>query len=303
METILISGGTGLIGKHLSKKLKEKGFNVAVLSRKSNTDSDIPAYTWDPENHYIDQKAVSEADYIIHLAGAGIGDKRWSEKRKQILFDSRIKTAELLKDAVKCSGTKPRAFISASAIGFYGAITSDKIFSESDKPADDLQGRLCREWEEAADRFEEAGIRSVKIRTGVVLTPSGGALASMVTPVKLWIGSKLGSGGQYLPWIHIDDLCNIYLKAVTDSSMRGAYNAVAPDHKTNKEFIVTLAEVLKKPFIFPGVPAILMKILFGKMSEILLKGSRVSSEKIVKAGYTFHFPDLESALKDLLHCH
>jgi uncharacterized protein (TIGR01777 family) len=247
----------------------------------------------------IDPEAISTADYIIHLAGAGIGDKRWTKKRKELISDSRIKTCELLFNKVQESGTKLKAFISASGIGYYGAVTSDKIFSEMDNPSGDFIGEICRQWEHSADRFEESGIRTVKIRTGIVLTEKGGAMGRMTTTVKMGIGSALGNGRQHLPWIHVEDLCNIYIKAVEDISLKGAYNAVAPEHVTNREFMRTLTKVLGKPFFFPAVPSFAMKILFGKMSGILLNGSRVSAGKIISAGYNFEFPDLENALKNL----
>jgi uncharacterized protein (TIGR01777 family) len=300
METVIITGGTGLIGKHLSRKLKEAGYDVALLSRKSSHDNDFAVYSWDPEKNEIDKKAVLSADYIIHLAGAGIGDKRWTKKRRQLISDSRIKTCELIFNSVKETGTKIKAFISASGIGYYGAITSDKIFTETDQPSKDFIGEICRQWEHTADRFEKSGIRTVKIRTGIVLTKKGGALARMITTVRMGIGSALGNGRQYLPWIHIEDLCNIYIKAIEDISLKGAYNAVAPEHISNKDFMRTLAKVLNKPFFFPDVPAFIMKLLFGKMSGILLNGSRVSSDKIRASRYSFQFPDLESAMKDLL---
>jgi len=299
METVIVTGGTGLIGRYLCEKLKEKGYNVALLSRNSNPDSDIPVYSWDPDKKMIDPEAISTADYIIHLAGAGIGDKRWTKKRKELISDSRIKTCELLFNKVEESGTKLKAFISASGIGYYGAVTSDKIFSETDHSSGDFIGEICRQWENAADRFEESGIRTVKIRTGIVLTEKGGALARMTPTVKMGIGSALGNGRQYLPWIHVEDLCNIYIKAIEDISLKGAYNAVAPEHVTNREFMRTLAKVLEQPFFFPAVPSFALKILFGKMSGILLNGSRVSADKIISAGYNFKFPDLENALKNL----
>ena len=299
METVIVTGGTGLIGRHLCKKLKEEGYKVAHLSRKSNTDGDIPVYSWDPDKNLIDPEAILTADYIIHLAGAGIADKKWTRKRRELISDSRIKTCELLFNKVQESGTKLKAFISASGIGYYGAVTSEKIFSETDLPSGDFIGEICRQWERSADRFEESGIRTVKIRTGIVLTGKGGALARMTPTVKMGIGSALGNGLQYIPWIHIEDLCNIYLKAIVDSSMTGAYNAVAPEYKTNMEFMQTLARVFEKPFFFPAVPSFLMKILFGKMSVILLNGSRISASKIISAGYRFEFPDLENALKNL----
>lgn len=300
MATILITGGTGLVGRHLCRKLKEKGYSIALLSRTRQHHSDIPTYAWNLDNNEIEKEAIKTADYVIHLAGANIGDKRWTNKRRQLIIDSRVKTGELIFDKTKESNIKLKAFISASAIGYYGAITSDKIFCETDPPSNGFLGETCLQWEQSADRFRELGIRTVKIRTGVVLTKQGGALAKMITPVIMGIGSAIGNGKQYLPWIHIDDLCGIYIKAIEDTQMNGVYNAVAPDHKTNRDFIRILASVLKKPFWFPDVPAIAMKIMFGKMSGILLKGSRVSSDKINAAGYNFLFPDLENALTDIV---
>jgi uncharacterized protein (TIGR01777 family) len=301
METVLITGGTGLIGNHLCKKLEEKSYKIALLSRHSSPDNNIPVYIWNPDKNEIDKEAISTADYIIHLAGAGIGDKRWTEKRKQLIADSRIKTGELIFRKVQETGTNLKAFISASAIGYYGSVTSEKIFLETDPPGRDYIGQLCRQWELMADRFEESGTRTVKIRTGIVLSKQGGALARMASPAKMGLGSALGNGLQYLPWIHIEDLCAIYIKTIEDSRLTGAINAVAPEHVTNKEFLRILAGILKKPLFLPDIPAVVMKILFGKMSEILLYGSRVSSEKIITAGYSFKFPYLENALKDLLH--
>ena len=167
-------------------------------------------------------------------------------------------------EKLKENTNQVKAFISASAIGYYGTISTDKIFSETDAPANDFLGETCQQWEQSADRFEELGIRVVKIRTGVVLAKHGGALAKMITPINLGIGSAIGNGRQYLPWIHIEDLCDIYIKAIEDTQMKGAYNAVAPDHKTNRDFTETLAHVLRKPFWFPNIPTIIMKIIFGK---------------------------------------
>jgi len=300
MKTILISGGSGLVGRHLSKKLKEKGYNVCILSRASGRVTNMSTYSWDVDKKIIEKKAIETADFIIHLAGANIGDKRWTAKRRQLIIESRVKSGQLIFEKLKENKNKLKAFISASAIGYYGTITTDKIFFETDPSSKDFLGDTCLQWEQSADSFEKLGIRTVKIRTGVVLTKQGGALAKMTSPIKIGIGSALGNGRQFIPWIHIDDLCGIYIKAVEDTEMTGAYNAVAPDYKTNRDFTKTLARVLKKPFWFPDIPALLLKLIFGKMSEILLNGSRVSSEKIIKAGYSFKFINLESALLDLL---
>ena len=300
METVLITGGSGLVAKHLSNKLQEKGYSVLFLSRTAHKTSSIKTFVWNYQEQTIDDGAFNNVDYIIHLAGANIGEKRWTNRRKQLIIDSRVKTGQLIYNKIDEQKKSLKAFITASAIGYYGAITTDKIFKETDLPAKDFLGNVCNQWEKIADKFAEKGIRTVKIRTGVVLTEKDGALSKMITPVKLGIGSAIGSGKQYLPWIHIDDLCEIYIKAIEDKAMSGAYNAVAPDYVTNKDFTKILASVLDKPFCFPHVPAFLMKAMFGEMSDLLLKGSRVSSDKILKTGYKFHFPDLKSALINLL---
>ncbi len=300
MATVLITGGTGLIGEHLCKRLLERGYKVAILSRTSRNREQIATYIWDINKLEIDEEAIADADYIIHLSGINIGAKRWTTKRKQQIIDTRVNSGQLVFDEVRKQNKNLKAFISSSATGYYGAITSDKIFSEVDPPADDFLGQTCRAWEDVADKFMGIGIRTVKIRTGVVLTKKGGALSKMIIPVKTGLGSALGNGKQYLPWIHIEDLCGIYIKAIEDTQMIGAYNAVAPEHLTNKEFTQKLAYTLKKAFWFPNIPAFAMKLIFGKMSEILLQGSRVSAQKIQDRGYKFLFPGLESALKQLM---
>lgn len=300
MSTVLITGGTGLIGRYLCKRLHEEGYDVAILSRTRVQEPGLQSYTWDLDKNEIQKEAIDTADFIVHLAGANIGEKRWTSKRKQLIIDSRVKTGQLIFQKIKEQKKSLKAFISASAIGYYGTSTSEKTFTETDPPANDFLGATCAQWEQTANKFEEIGIRTVKVRTGVVLTGQGGALSKMITPVKMGIGSAIGSGKQSLPWIHIDDLCGIYIKAIEDTQMDGAFNAVAPDHKSNKEFTRTLAHVLKKPFWFPNIPTITMKLLFGKMSTMLIKGSRISAEKIKATGYNFLFPDLETALTDLL---
>jgi uncharacterized protein (TIGR01777 family) len=297
---ILISGGSGLIGSYLSAKLKEKGFEVSILSSSKHQASGDTVYYWNIEQKEIDRQAVEEADYIIHLAGANIGDKRWTKKRKQLIRDSRIKSAQLLFEKVKNKQKPLKAFISASAVGYYGAITSETIYKESDPAAEDFLGETCRLWEQSADQFHELGVRVVKIRTGLVLSKQGGALSKMEIPIKMRIGSALGNGKQYMPWIHLEDLCNIYLKAIEDHDMQGAYNAVTPDNITNKEFIHALARHLKKPLWLPDIPGFILKFLLGEMSDLVLKGSRVSAEKITNKNFTFKFPGLESALNDLI---
>lgn len=301
MTKIVISGGTGLIGRRLCESLGNRGYQLALLSRKSNRHADIPAYYWNPEMHEIERGALDNADFIIHLAGANIGEKRWTKKRKQAILTSRVNSGKLLFDHVSQDNIRIKAFITASAIGYYGTITSNRIFHETDPPAMDFLGQVCRQWEETADQFAARGIRTVKIRTALVLDSNGGTLTRMTAPVRMGLGAALGKGTQYLPWIHVEDLCGIYFKALEDNKMSGAYNAVAPQDITNKDFMRTLASVMKKPILIPKIPAYALKMFFGEMSAILLEGSRVSSEKIIEAGYHFRYSHIGHALQNLLH--
>jgi uncharacterized protein (TIGR01777 family) len=300
MKKVLITGGSGLIGTHLARMLKAKGYVVSLLSRRPKTDSNTPVFFWDPEKGEIDPKALDQVDYIIHLAGINIGERRWTPGRKKQIVDSRVKSGDLVLHTLKAQGLKPKAFISASGIGYYGAVTTTTLFEENAPAALDFLGFTCKEWEAVADRFEENGIRSVKIRTGVVLAKKGGALSKLSLPVRLGVGAPLGSGKQYMPWIHMKDLCEIFIYAMEHNELNGAYNAAAPQHRTNREFTREIAKVLKRPLWLPRVPAVFLRLIFGEMSKILLEGSRVSSEKIRQAGYAFQFPELEPALKDLL---
>jgi uncharacterized protein (TIGR01777 family) len=299
MAKVLITGGTGLVGTHLSRKLQGMGYEVAILSRTKRNENKLHTYIWDYNKNEIDKDAINTSDYIIHLAGINLGERRWTSKRKQLIFDSRIKSAELIYNNIDKENNKLSAFITASAIGYYGAITSDKVLSETEPPADDFLAQTCKKWEQVADRFTDIGIRAVKIRTGVVLAKQGGALSKIVIPIKLGIGSAIGDGNQYFPWIHIDDLCSIYLKAIEDTKMIGAFNAVAPEYITNRQFMETIARNLDKPFWFPKIPAIAIKVILGKMSEMILTGSRISSDKIRNSGFVFKYPKLESALDQL----
>ncbi|OIP02812.1 MAG: TIGR01777 family protein [Bacteroidetes bacterium CG2_30_33_31] len=300
MSKILICGGSGLVGKNLCGSLQDRGYEVAIMSRTKNLYPSIPTYLWDLNKNEIDTKALNEAEIIINLAGVNIGEKKWSHKRKNEIVDSRVKSGELIFNSISKTNNKLKVFITASAIGYYGSTTSKIIFEEESKAADDFLGKTCKKWEQVNDKFINIGIRTVAIRTAVVLTKEGGALSKIIMPIKIGIGSAIGNGKQYFPWIHIIDLCGIYIKAIEDQKMTGAYNAVAPEHITNQEFTKKVAQTLKKPFWFPKIPAIFMKLIFGEMAVILLEGSRVSSEKIRASSYKFLHPKVDLALKDLL---
>ncbi|MBO6515301.1 MAG: TIGR01777 family oxidoreductase [Bacteroidia bacterium] len=297
---VLITGGSGLIGRSIGQLLVNRGYSVSILSRTKREHGKFRFYQWNLGDAFIEPEAIQNANYIVHLAGENIGEKRWTHERKKQIIESRTESARLLHRYVAQYNPNLKAFITSSAIGYYGAITTDTIFKETDKAGTDFLGEICSKWEAAADAFQTDGIRTVKIRTGVVLTPQGGPLAKMVLPAKLGFGSGLGSGKQYLPWIHIHDLCQIFLKAIEDDQLKGIYNGVAPEHVTNNEFNRVLAKALKKPFWAPNVPTFVLKLIFGEMATIFLNGSRISSDKIRETGVEFQYPELSEALQNLL---
>ncbi|MEL1241639.1 TIGR01777 family oxidoreductase [Flavobacterium flavipallidum] len=300
-KNVLISGGTGFVGKHLTSLLVSHGFSVSVLSRRKqvNTD-DVFYYTWNLEAQTIEEEAIKKADYIIHLAGEGIADKRWAKKRKAAILSSRIETAQLLYNALEKNNKKVEAIISASAVGIYGAINGRAICTEEMQPANDFLGYTCQKWESSLHDFEKLGIRTVQIRTGLVLGANEGLLKHLSTVFKFKLGSALGSGKQYMPWIHIDDLSAIYLEAINNSAMNGAYNAAITDDTTNQSFSETLAKFYGYNIWLPNVPSFLLKIFLGEMSKIVLTGRRISNIKIKNTGFKFQFENLEVALRDCL---
>lgn len=297
METILITGGTGLIGRHLSNLLRSKGYKIAILSRSNSEDPNF--YYWDIEKNFIEPNAIKNADYIIHLTGAGIVDKRWTKKRKKLLVNSRVNSTKLLYKNVAKFNPDLKGFIAASGIGYYGAISSKKILSEEDAVGTDFISIICKLWEKESLKFNNINIRTVILRTGIVISKTDGALEKISKPIKLGVGAALGKGNQFMPWIHMDDLCNIYIKAIEDKELQGIYNAVAPEHITNLELTNEIAKNLNKKIILPNIPAFVFKAIYGKMAAILLEGSRVSSKKIENAGFKFTYPSLKKALKNI----
>jgi uncharacterized protein (TIGR01777 family) len=300
-KNVLISGGSGFIGKHLTQLLIERGYSVSILSRseRQNT-SEISYYKWDVLTQFIDEDAVLNADYVIHLAGENIAEKRWSQKRKEEIINSRQQSTQLIYSVLKKHNKKLDAFISASAIGIYGAVNGEEICTEDSPLANDFLGSTCQKWEEGLDFIEYLNIRTVKIRTGLVLGREDGFLKKLIPIFKWRLGAALGSGKQYMPWIHVDDLCNIYFQAVIDPMMNGPFNAAINDNTNNSIFSKTLAKLFGYKIWLPNVPAFILKTAMGEMSKIVLTGRRVSSDKIEKTGFNFKFKNLEEALKDCL---
>lgn len=297
-EIVLITGAGGMIARKLSKKL-EKEYTVRFLTRKKKHDNN---FEWDIKNATMDESALDNISHIIHLAGANISEKRWTKERKRELISSRVDSAGLLLKTLKKKKIKLKSFISASGINYYGTVTTERIYSENDPPGNDFLSEVVVLWERAADDFKEQNLaeRVVKVRTAVVLSREDGALKKMVPTIQYGIGSALGSGKQYMPWIHIEDICSIYEASLKDTTIDGAYNAVSPQHTTNENLTKKIAEVLHKPLFMPHVPAFVLKLIFGELADALLEGSRASSQKIQETGFQFKFPDLKMALENLL---
>ena len=298
-KKILITGASGLIGSRLTQMLTQKGYQVSHLGRTKKTGS-VESFVWDVEKGELDQQALVGVHAIINLAGAGVADKRWNEKRKKEILESRTKSSALLYQVLKETNHTVKTVVSASAIGYYGFCLDERIFSEESNPGSDYLAQVTKAWETEVDRIASLGIRVAKIRIGIVLSEKGGALAEMAKPVRLGVGAPLGTGKQYLSWIHIDDLCAMFIKAVEDEHMQGAYNAVC-NWITNEAMTKSIAKVLNKPLLLPPVPGFIMKIIVGEMAVIVVNGSKVSSDKIRKTGFTFQYPELNEALSALLN--
>lgn len=286
-EIVLITGASGLIARHLVDRLSTS-YDVRLLTRSPKTNDQ---YHWNVAEKTIDSSALDNIDHIIHLAGANIFEKRWTDARKKEIIDSRVDSAQLLLDKLKRKQQRIKTFISASAIGFYGAVTTEKIYIETDSKGNDFLSDVVDLWEKAADKFaiNRVADRVVKIRTAVVFAAVNSALQKIEKPIKNYIGAVLGSGKQYMPWIHIDDLCSVYEKSLVDSNMRDVYNAVSPQHITNKQLTKLIAEKLHKPLWLPNIPSFVMKLVFGESSCMLLEGSRISCQKLVESGFEFKF--------------
>lgn len=299
MAQVLISGASGLIGKKLTALLLEKGHTVKHLGRKENLNSKTPCYRWDLDKREIDECAFENIDTVVHLAGAGIADEKWTAARKKEIIDSRVISSKLLASEINKRGNQIKTFVGASAVGFYGAITNEKVYTETDAACDDFMGDTCKQWEASYNDINK-NTRLNIIRIGVVLSKDGGALPKISKTIKMGIGSALGSGKQYMPWIHIDDLVNLFYEAITNENMHGIYNGVAPMHINNKELSKAIALTLHKPFFLPSVPKFILKLILGEMAVIVLEGVKVSSENTKGIPFNFKYPELKGALEDLL---
>ncbi len=306
LKIVAINGATGLIGRHLTLKLINKGFRVIVLTR--NTENAKKIFNEYQNINYLSfsgEKLLDElvsginGSYgIINLAGASIGDKRWTESYKKLLYDSRINSTELLVESMSVMKAKPSVFINASASGYYGL----EMNGESDEysaPGNDFLSRLVADWESTALKAEKLNIRTSVIRTGIVLSEKGGALERMLTPFKFFAGGPLGNGRQWMPWIHIDDLTELFSYIIENDKMSGAYNGIAPEPITNKQLAKAIGKILGRPSIFPA-PAFILKLLVGEFAKYLLEGRKIIPKRTLESGFKFKYTDIETALENVL---
>lgn len=299
VQKILITGASGLVGTRLTTLLLQKGYQVFHLGRSSRSGA-VPSFVWDVENGTMDVAALKGIDAIIHLAGAGVADKRWNQQRKKEILDSRINSTRLLGRYLRQHPHQVQTIVSASAIGIYGFRDTKTMFTEEGPYADDFLAHVVKEWEASVDQLQSERIRVAKLRIGIVLSDKGGALVEMARPVNWGVGTALGSGQQPIAWIHLDDLCNMFIHAIENNNMRGAYNAANPNWVSNMELTKSIAKVLQRPLWLPPVPSFVLKLLVGEMAEIVLGGSRVSADKILHAGFRFQYETADDAIRDLL---
>jgi uncharacterized protein (TIGR01777 family) len=298
MQKIVITGGSGLVGNQLTDMLLSRGFEVVHVGRKLRS-SRVKSYSWDIHKGTIDPEALRGATHIVHLAGAGVANHRWTDAYKQEIYDSRIQSTRLLYEAIKTQpDSRLQKFISASAIGIYGNHTLP--FTTEDAPhAANFLAHVCSDWEKEANRFSELNVPVAIIRIGVVLAREGGFVKEVSKPVNAYVGAVLGNGKQATSWIHIHDLCRIFLRALEDESFTGVWNGVAPAPVSHAELTHLLAKAQKRPILLPNVPRFAMKLLFGEMHTMLLAHQHISAQKLLNAGFRFRFETAADALADL----
>lgn len=299
MKNILIAGGTGLVGTHLSRLLRGHGYTVSHLSRHADPQAEFPTFAWQPDKGTYDKKAFDNVDAIINLAGAGIVDKRWTTDRKRVIIESRTLSNALITKFLQKEKHNIKAYISASAIGFY-ADRGKSLMTEKDEAGKGFLAESTVAWENAIDEVQKTGLRTVALRIGIVLSTEGGALPEMLKPFVVRTGVYFGNGEQYLSWIHIEDLCRMFQFVLEQDNMSGIFNAVAPNPMTNYAFTQAIAETKGGGYLLVPAPAFTLRLAMGEMADTVLGSTKVSSQKIENQGFTFIYPGALSALKSLL---
>src|SRR5262245_36720346 len=298
---ILITGATGLIGRAICQSLVNEDSQVLVLSRRLPAAiglTGVSAIRWEPEAESPPAEAWEGVEAVIHLAGESVAGARWTEEQKRRIRDSRVKGTRNLVAGIRVAPNRPKILISASAVGFYGD-RGDEILNESSDPGSGFLSEVCLDWEVEAALARELGVIVTLVRIGVALSPSGGALEKILTPFKLGLGGRLGSGRQWFPWVHVDDITGIFRHALKSSAIAGPVNAVAPGIVTNEEFTRELAAALNRPVFFPA-PEFALRVLMGEMAEAILSSQRVVPQVALDTGYQFKYPNLRPALESIL---
>jgi uncharacterized protein (TIGR01777 family) len=305
MDTVIITGGTGLIGRALSIFLVSRGFQVIIFTRNPKMyRSSLPGISyaaWNIDEQSVNEEAFLKAKYVIHLAGAGVADKTWTDKRKKEIVESRTRSSALLVKAMSRIPNEIVSVVSASAIGWYRQNQTLPAV-ETDPPDTGFLGETCRAWENSIRPVTELGKRLVILRTGIVLSNEGGAFPALARPVKFGIAGILGNGKQFISWIHIEDLCRLYMDAMMNPSWSGVYNAVAPNPVINRTFTLELAKKMKGSFFIPiPVPEFILRLMLGERSEEVLKSSNISANKLKQQGFQFIYPTIDAAFRGLIH--
>lgn len=303
MKTIGIVGGTGFVGKYVSRLLAEKGYDIIIFTRDTNKKAptaQVSYAQWDATKGICDMDAIGKLDGVVHLAGAGVADKRWTAERKKEILDSRVKSTNLLIESLKTDGKRCKAFVAASAIGIYGADDSRHTpFTEETRPADGFLGETCRIWEEASQQAASI-MRTVVLRIGIVLGKEGGAFPQFATPMNMGVVPILGGGEQVVSWIEVEDLARLIVFALEHEHLSGVYNAVAPKPETHKDLMKTIAKIKGGLKIPVPVPAFVIKMMLGEFSIEILKSTTVSAQKTLISGFKFNYPELDGAARRVL---
>lgn len=298
-EIFLITGATGLIGMYLAEKLIEKGYDyIAVSTNKRAAEKKLSGYKKILTYNELDLIAGERFKAVINLAGSNLGSKRWTDSAKKDFYDSRINSIESLLKLFEKMEFKPQAFVSASGVDYYGD-TGSREMHEDSPPAKSFLGQLTNEWEQAALKAGQFGVRTVVLRTGFVLAKKAEAVKKLLMPLKLFVGGPIGSGSQYVSWIHIDDLAELYIYAAENKNLHGIFNAAAPEPVTNSVLIKEAAKLLHRPAIMPA-PAFMLKAVLGEMSSVVLEGRKAMPDKIIASGFNFRFTNIKDAWKDII---
>jgi hypothetical protein len=295
-KTVLIAGGSGLIGSRLAEMLREKAFSVRLLTRSPRGEEQ---FFWNPAVGKIDDEALQGIDYVINMAGAGIAEKRWTAARKREIVESRVQSARTLRSAFERLKIRPKAYLSASAIGYYGNSGEQKMSEANPPVGQGFMVECCQKWEASADEIAALGIRTVKARIGIVLAKEGGALVEFVKPLRLGIGAYFADGQAWYSWIHRDDVCRFFIWAIENQQVEGVFNVVAPNPARNKDLVKAIAKAMRQPAVLAPVPAFTLRLMFGEMADAVLNSNLVSSEKVRKAGFEFQFSELSRALETI----